>query len=55
MHESHNASISAISNSFHIIIVGRNVSAIFVSRTEAISTVAAAVGETVHVRRSNVD
>jgi len=36
MGESHNTSISAISNSFHNIIAARSVLAIFASHTEAI-------------------
>jgi len=36
MHESQNVSISAMSNSFHNIMAVRSVSAIFVSRAEAI-------------------
>jgi len=37
MHESHNVSISAMSNSFHNITAVRSVSVIFVSCTEAIT------------------
>ena len=37
MRESHNASISAMSNSFHSIIAVRSASAIFVSHTKAIT------------------